>query len=160
MTLPNDSQYSRSGFTTANKFIIPYHRDFCASTCSQRVEKECLYDWLHRACALRFHIIRKLQYMEYAILNVLSLFTGISSSSFRTDTLKAMPTHFLYVKGVLRYLIGIKDRKLTCCGQRVFQLHVLSEILVFVDLSWADDKNNRRSSTAYYLLVNFATFSR
>jgi len=39
--------------------------------------------------------------------------------------------------------------------------HVLREILAFVDFSWADDKNNRRSSLAYYrkLFLNHITFS-
>ena len=33
------------------------------------------------------------------------------------------------------------------------------EILSFVDSSWADDKNNRRSFKPYYLFANNATFS-
>ena len=39
--------------------------------------------------------------------------------------------------------------------------HVLREILAFVDLSWADDQNNSRSSLAYYrkLFPNHTTFS-
>jgi hypothetical protein len=72
---------------------------------------------------------------------------------------KATPAHLTYAKVVLRYLIGIKGRKLTWCGKRVSLPHVLGEILAYVDSSWADDKNNRRSSMAYYLFVNNATFS-
>ena len=72
---------------------------------------------------------------------------------------KATQAHHTYSKVVLRYLIGIKKRQLTWCGQRVSLPHVLGEILAFVDSSWADDKNNRRSSMAYYLFVNNATFS-
>ena len=44
-------------------------------------------------------------------------------------------------------------------GERVSLPHVLSENLAFVDSSWADDKNHRRSFLAYYLFVNNATFS-
>jgi len=72
---------------------------------------------------------------------------------------KATPAHLAYAKTVLRYLIGVKGRQLTWCGSRVSLPHVLSEILAFVDSSWADDKNHRRSSLAYYLFVNDATFS-
>jgi len=71
---------------------------------------------------------------------------------------KATHAHHTYSKVVLRYLIGIKKRQLTWCGQRVSLPHVLGEILAFVDSSWADDKNNRRSSMTYYLFVNNATF--
>ena len=55
---------------------------------------------------------------------------------------KATPAHLTYAKVVLRYLIGIKKRLLTWCGQRVSLPHILGEILAFVDSSWADDKNN------------------
>jgi len=72
---------------------------------------------------------------------------------------KATPAHFTYAKVVLRYLIGIKGPKLTWCGKRVSLPHVISEILAYANSSWADDKNNRRSSMAYYLFVNNATFS-
>jgi len=71
---------------------------------------------------------------------------------------KATHAHHTYSKVVLRYFIGIKKRQLTWCGQRVSLPHVLGEILAFVDSSWADDKNNRRSSMTYYLFVNNATF--
>jgi len=72
---------------------------------------------------------------------------------------KAAPTHLTYAKVVLHYLIGISGRKHTWCGKRVSLLHVISEILAYVSSSWADDKNNRRSSIAYHLFVNNATFS-
>jgi len=72
---------------------------------------------------------------------------------------KATPAHLTYAKVVLRYLIGIKKRQLTWCGQRVSLLHILGEFLAFVDSSCADDKNHRRSSMAYYLFINNATFS-
>ena len=72
---------------------------------------------------------------------------------------KATPASLTYAKVVLRYLIGIKGRKVKWCGKRVSLLHVIGEFLAYVDSSWADDKNNRRSSMAYYLFVNNATFS-
>jgi len=62
---------------------------------------------------------------------------------------KATQAHHTYSKVVLRYLIGIKNRQLTWCGQRVSLPHVLGEILAFVHSSWADDKNNNRSSMTY-----------
>jgi len=71
---------------------------------------------------------------------------------------KATPAHLTYAKVVLCYLIEIKGRKLTWCGKRVSLPRVLGEILAYVDSSWADDKNNRRSSMAYYLFVNNTTF--
>ena len=72
---------------------------------------------------------------------------------------KVTPAHLTYAKVVLRHLIVIKKKHLTWCGQRVSLPHILDEILAFVDSSLADDKNNRRSSIAYCLLVNNATFS-
>jgi len=72
---------------------------------------------------------------------------------------KATQAHLTYDKVVLRYLIGIKKRQLTWCGKQISLPHVLGEILAFVDSSWVDDKINRRSSMAYYLFVNNATFS-
>jgi len=72
---------------------------------------------------------------------------------------KVTPAHLTYAKVVLRHLIVIKKKHLTWCGQRVSLPHILDEILAFVDSSLADDKNNRRSSMAYCLFVNNATFS-
>jgi len=70
---------------------------------------------------------------------------------------KATPAHLTYANVALRYLIGVKGRQLTWCGQRVALL--LGEILSFVDFSWADDMNSGRSSISYYLFVNNGTFS-
>ena len=53
----------------------------------------------------------------------------------------------------------MKGHKLTWCGKRVLLPQVFGEILAYVDSSWADDKNNRRSSMDYYLFINNATFS-
>jgi len=77
------------------------------------------------------------------------------------DRFMSMATlaHLTYAKVALHYLIGIKKRQLTWCGQRVSLPHVLGEILSFVDSSWADDKNNRRSFMPYYLFAINATFS-
>jgi len=72
---------------------------------------------------------------------------------------KDTPAHLTHAKNMLRYLIGIEGRNLTCCGKRVSLPHVLGEILAYVNSSWADDKNNRRSSLAYYFFVYNATFS-
>jgi len=73
---------------------------------------------------------------------------------------KAMPAHLTYAEVVLRYLIGIKGRKLTWSGKHVSLPHVIGEILAYVDSSWSDDKNKPRSSMAYYFFfVNNATFS-
>jgi len=82
-----------------------------------------------------------------------------SMSSLTRYMSKATPAHCTYAEVVLRYLIGIKKRQLTWCGQRVCLPHILGKILAFVDFSWADDKNNRSSSMPYYLFVNNATFS-
>jgi len=80
-------------------------------------------------------------------------------SSLNRYMSKATPAHVTYAKVVFRYVIGIKKRQITWCGQRVSLPHILGQILAFVDSSWADDKNNRRSSMAYYLFMNNATFS-
>jgi len=82
-----------------------------------------------------------------------------STSSLTQYMSKATPAHLTYAKVVLRYLIVIKKRQLTWCGQRVSLPHILGEILACVDFSWSDDKINRRSSMAYYLFVNNVTFS-
>jgi len=82
-----------------------------------------------------------------------------SMSSLTRYMSKETPAHLTYAEVVLRHLIGIKKKQLTWCGQRVSLPHILGEILAFVDSSWADDKNNRRSSMVYYLFVNNATFS-
>jgi len=82
-----------------------------------------------------------------------------SMSSLTRYMSKATPAHLAYAKTVLRYLIAVKGRQLTWCGNQVSLPHLLGEILVFVDSSWADDKNNRRSSMAYYVFLNNATFS-
>ena len=71
---------------------------------------------------------------------------------------KTTPAYLAYAKMVLRYIIGVKGRQLTWCGNRVSLPHVLGEILASADSSWADDKNNRRSSIAYYVFLNYATF--
>jgi len=82
-----------------------------------------------------------------------------SMSSFTRYMSNATPAYLTYAKAVLHYLIGIKRRQLTWCGQRVSLPHILGKMLAFVDSSWADDKNHRRSSMAYYMFVNNATFS-
>jgi len=70
---------------------------------------------------------------------------------------KVTPANLTYAKVVSCYLIGIKKRQLTWWGQSVSLPHISGEILAFVDSSWAEDKNNRRSSVAYYLFVNNVT---
>ena len=90
-------------------------------------------------------LIRELLYIAINTVPQLSY----SMSYLTRYMLKATPAHRTYTKIVLHYLIGIKGRKLTWCGKRVSLPHVLSEILAYVDSSWADDKNNRRSSRAH-----------
>jgi len=48
---------------------------------------------------------------------------------------KATPAHLTYAKVVLRYLIGIKGRKLTWCGKRVSFPHVISDFFAYVNSS-------------------------
>ena len=66
-----------------------------------------------------------------------------SMSSLTRYMSKATQAHLDYAKTVLRYLIGVKGRQLTWCGNQVSLPHVLGEVLAFVDSSWADDKNDR-----------------
>ena len=47
---------------------------------------------------------------------------------------KATPVHLAYAKTVLRYLLSVKCRQLTWCGNRVSLPHVLGEV-VFVNSS-------------------------
>ena len=68
---------------------------------------------------------------------------------------KATPAHLTYAKIVLRYLIGIKGRKLKCCGKRVSLPNVIGEFFAYVDSNWADDKNNQRSSIFLSITLRF-----
>ena len=52
-------------------------------------------------------------------------------------------------------LLASRNDKLTWCGHASY----LRRIFGIVGSNWADDKNNKHSSMAYYLFVNNATFS-
>lgn len=71
----------------------------------------------------------------------------------------ATPAHLRYAKGVLRYLAGIKDKRITWGGLNVRHPHELNEIWACADSSYADVKPSRKSSLMYLLFVNNATFS-
>jgi len=58
-----------------------------------------------------------------AINNVPQLRYSISSLTWYIS--KVTPAHLTYAKVVLRYLIGIKKRQLTWCGQRVLFIQKL-----------------------------------
>ena len=73
--------------------------------------------------------------------------------------INATVTHLKYAKGVLRYLAGVKDRRITWGGLNVRQPHELNEIWACADASYADVKPCRKSSLMYLLFVNNATFS-
>ena len=82
-----------------------------------------------------------------------------SMSSLTRYMSKATPVRLAYAKTMLRYLICVKDKQLTWCGNLVSLPLVFGEILGFVDSSCVDDKRNRQSSMAYYLFLSNAAFS-
>jgi hypothetical protein len=67
----------------------------------------------------------------------------------------------LYVlgKGVLRYLKGVKSRKIVWCASRVKFPFVPCEIYAYSDASWADIVPQRKSSLSYLIFCNNAVFS-
>jgi hypothetical protein len=72
---------------------------------------------------------------------------------------RATEAHLQYAKGVLRYLKGVMDRKITWCAANVREPHERHEIWASVDSSFADTKPLRKSTFGYQLFVNNAVFS-
>jgi hypothetical protein len=62
-------------------------------------------------------------------------------------------------KGVLRYLKGVKSRKIVWCASRVKFPFVPCEIYAYSDASWADIVPQRKSSLRYLIFCNNAVFS-
>ncbi len=72
---------------------------------------------------------------------------------------KATPQHYEYVRQVLRYLKGVKHRRLTWCAGKVRYPLKRGELSSYADSSWADDKPSHKSTYSYFLFCNNAAFS-
>jgi hypothetical protein len=66
---------------------------------------------------------------------------------------------YVLAKGVLRYLKGVKSRKIIWCVSRVKFPFVPCEIYAYSDASWADIVPQRKSSLSYLIFCNNAVFS-
>jgi hypothetical protein len=66
---------------------------------------------------------------------------------------------YLLAKGVLRYLKGVKSRKIVWCAACVKFPFVPCEIYADSDASWADVVPQRKSSLSYLIFCNNAVFS-
>jgi hypothetical protein len=66
---------------------------------------------------------------------------------------------YVLAKGVLRYLKGVKSRKIVWCASRVKFPFVPCEIYAYSDASWADVVPQRKSSLSYLIFCNNAVFS-
>ena len=67
--------------------------------------------------------------------------------------------HYMLAKGVLRYLKGVKSRKIVWCAARVKFSFVPCEIYAYSDASWADVVPQHKSSLSYLIFCNNAVFS-
>ncbi len=65
----------------------------------------------------------------------------------------------LCLLGVLRYLKGVKSRKIVWCTSRVKLPFVPCEIYAYSDASWADIVPLRKSSLSYLIFCNNTVFS-
>ena len=63
---------------------------------------------------------------------------------------------YVLAKGVLRYLKGVKSRKIVWCASRVKFPFVPCEIYAYSDASWADIVPQRKSSLSYLIFCNNA----
>jgi hypothetical protein len=66
---------------------------------------------------------------------------------------------YVLAKGVLRYLKGVKSRKIVWCASRVKFPFVPCELYAYSDASWADIVPQRKSSLSYLIFCNNAVFS-
>jgi hypothetical protein len=66
---------------------------------------------------------------------------------------------YVLAKGVLRYLKGVKSRKIVWCASRVKFPFVPCEIYAYSDASWADIVPQRKSSLSYLIFCNNVVFS-
>ena len=66
---------------------------------------------------------------------------------------------YVLAKGVLRYLKGVKSRKIVWCATRVKFPFVPCEIYAYSDASWADVVPQHKSSLSYLIFCNNAVFS-
>ena len=65
----------------------------------------------------------------------------------------------MLAKGVLRYLKGVKSRKIIWCATRVKFPFVPCEIYAYSDASWTDVVPQRKSSLSCLIFCNNAVFS-
>jgi hypothetical protein len=72
---------------------------------------------------------------------------------------RATVSHLNYAKHTLRYLKGVKSKKITWCVANCRLPHVKHQIWACADSSFADAKPSRKSTMAYGLFVNNAVFS-
>ena len=66
---------------------------------------------------------------------------------------------YVLAKGVLRYLKGVKSRKIKWCAKNVKFPFVPCELYAYSDASWADVVPQRKSSLSYLIFCNNAVFS-
>jgi hypothetical protein len=95
------------------------------------------------------------------------MFVAINTQPLIAQTVNALARFMttanseLYVlaKGVLRYLKGVKSRKIVWCASHVKFPFVPCEIYAYSDASWADIVPQRKSSLSYLIFCNNAVFS-
>jgi hypothetical protein len=103
----------------------------------------------------------------YAQLIAELMFIAINTKPFIAQPVNALARFMttanseLYVlaKGVLRYLKGVKSRKIVWSASRVKCPFVPCEIYAYSDASWADIVPQRKSSLSYLIFCNNAVFS-
>jgi hypothetical protein len=66
---------------------------------------------------------------------------------------------YVLAKGVLRYLKGVKSRKIVWCASHIKFPFVSCELYAYSDASWADIVPQRKSSLTYLIFCNNAVFS-
>jgi hypothetical protein len=94
----------------------------------------------------------------YVAINTVPQISYVMSALTRYMT-RATEAHLGYAKHVLRYLKGVKHRKITWCAANCRDPHNMHEIWACADASYADVKPSRKSTMAYALFVNNAVFS-
>ena len=143
-----DMLLARHGMRHAHSNVVPLDKKFDIYSLPVATEPN------RQILAAYASLVGELQYVSCntapEISKPLHLF-----SKFMT---RASIHHLNSCKQVLRYLIGHKDRAIVWCARTVPSPHRPFELYGYCDASWADDKQDRKSSIFHVLMINGGAF--
>ena len=144
-----DMLLARHGMRNAHSNVVPLDKKFDIYSLPVATESN------RQLLAAYASLVGELQYIACNTAPEISKSLHLLSK-FMT---RASIHHLNACKQVLRYLIGHKDRAIVWCARTVPAPHSPFELYGYCDASWADNKQDRKSSIFHVIMINGGAFA-